>query len=66
MVVPGRATEISPGGICFCAGIELKPGDLLEVEFQEPTCTRVMGVIRNRSGYSYGMEFLSPLSTGEN
>lgn len=66
LVVPGRATEISPGGICFCAGIELKLGDLLEIEFEEPTCTRVMGVIRSRSGYTYGMEFLSPLSTEEN
>ena len=62
LVVPGRATEISPGGVCFCAGVELMPGDLLEIEFNDPMCVRVMGVIRSRSGYTYGMEFLSPLS----
>ena len=65
LVVPGRATEISPGGMCFCAGVELHPGDLLEIEFDEPVCTRVMGVIRNRTGYTFGMEFLSPLPTEE-
>jgi hypothetical protein len=53
--------EISEGGMGFCAGIELSPGDLLEVEFEEPR-TRVIGVIRNRTGYSFGMEFLSPLA----
>jgi PilZ domain len=66
LVVPGRATEISPGGICFCAGIDLNPGDLLEIEFDEPVYTRVMGVIRNRSGYTFWMEFVSPLPTEEN
>ena len=65
-VVDGRATELSPGGICFCAGIEVKPGDLLEIEFENPVCTRVMGVIRSRSGFTFGMEFLTPLPTEEN
>lgn len=66
LVVPGRATEISRGGICFCAGVDLNPGDLLEIEFDEPRRARLMGVIRNRSGYTFGMEFLTPLSTEEN
>ena len=61
IVVPGRATEISEGGMGFCAGIDLNPGDLLEVQFEEPG-TRVMGVIRSRAAYSFGLEFLSPLA----
>jgi hypothetical protein len=53
--------EISEGGMGFCAGIDLNPGDLLEVQFEEPG-TRVMGVIRSRTAYSFGLEFLSPLA----
>src|SRR5437660_11169600 len=63
IVVPGRAMEISEGGMGFCAGIDLKPGDLLEVQFEEPG-TRVMGVIRSRTAYSFVLEFISPLAAG--
>ena len=35
VVVPGRLTEISEGGMALYAGIHLQPGDLLEVEFPD-------------------------------
>lgn len=62
MVVPGRATEISEGGMAFYAGmIHPKPGDLMEVEFQAPSYARVAGIIRNRACFCFGVEFLTPL-----
>jgi hypothetical protein len=59
-VVRGRATEISEGGMAVYAGVDLKPNDLMQVEFQAPR-TRLTAVVRNRSGYCFGLEFLTPL-----
>ena len=44
------------------AGVDLKPYDLMEIEFEAPSQARVIAVIRNRSGYCFGLEFLTPLS----
>jgi hypothetical protein len=60
-VVPGRGTEMSQGGMLLYAGILLKPGDLLELEFGAPYNSRVCAIIRSRSGFSFGLEFLSQL-----
>jgi hypothetical protein len=43
------------------AGLDLKPDDLMEVEFLIPDCLRVMAIVRNRSGYYFGLEFLERL-----
>jgi hypothetical protein len=59
--IPGRGTEISEGGMALYVGIESRPRDLIEIEFHSPLNARVTGVIRNRSGYCYGLEFLNPL-----
>ena len=40
--VPGRLTEISKGGLALCAGINLQPGDPIEVELPSPY-SRVKG-----------------------
>jgi PilZ domain len=61
--VPGRLIEISKGGLALYAGINLQPGDPLEVELPEPY-SRVRGTIRSRDGYCFGVEFLSSLSSG--
>jgi hypothetical protein len=60
-VVTGRGTELSEGGMELYAGIWLKPGDLLEVEFGIPGPIRMMAVVRCRSGYCFGLEFIAPL-----
>jgi hypothetical protein len=60
--VAGRGTEISEGGMAIFAGVDLKPYDLMEIEFEAPSHARVIAVIRNRSGYCFGLEFLTPLS----
>ena len=61
VVIPGRATEISEGGMALYAGmIHPKRGDLVEVEFQIP-CARVAAIIRSRACFSFGLEFLVPV-----
>ena len=61
MTVPGRGTELSEGGMALYAGVNLKPGDLMQVEFLTPYHSQVTGMIRNRSGYYFGLEFLTPI-----
>ncbi len=58
IAAPGLATEISQSGMALYGGIELQPGDVMEVEFQNSSHVRVAGVVRNRSGYCFGLEFL--------
>ena len=59
--VPGRGTEIGLGGMALYAGLTLQPSDPIEIEFQAPCHLRVAGIIRNRTAYCFGLEFLSPL-----
>ena len=61
VTVSGRGTELSAGGMGLYAGILLKPGDLLEVEFVIPCHFRMIAVVRQRSGYCFGLEFIAPL-----
>jgi hypothetical protein len=61
-IVDGRGTELNEGGMAVFAGLELKPGDQMEVEFTPPYSgqpIRVRCIVRNRKGYSYGVEFLN-------
>jgi len=37
------------------AGMSLKPGDLLEVEFELPVPQTLQAVVRNRTGYNFGV-----------
>jgi hypothetical protein len=60
-VVEGRGTEISQGGMVLYAGILLNPGDLLEVEFDMPTASRMTAIVRSRNGFCFGLEFITPL-----
>lgn len=63
--VPGLASEISQSGMTLYGGASLQPGDVIEVEFRTPSKHRVVGIVRNRSGYCFGLEFLRPMSNGE-
>jgi hypothetical protein len=60
-VVEGRGTEISQGGMVLYAGILLNPGDLLEIEFDTPTASRMPAIVRSRNGFCFGLEFITPL-----
>jgi hypothetical protein len=58
----GRGRELSEGGMCFAAGVELHVGDHVEVEFTPAYSghpIRVRAVARNRAGYNYGVEFVA-------
>jgi len=60
-VVEGRGTEMSEGGMTLYAGILLNPGDLLEIEFDTPTPSRMPAIVRSRTGFCFGLEFITPL-----
>jgi len=61
----GRGNELSEGGMALTAGVELIPGDTVDIEFTPPYSglpIRHTGIVRNRTGYRYGVEFLSDSS----
>jgi PilZ domain len=64
--VDGLATEISRGGMALYGGIPLELGDLMAVEFPTSSPVCVAGIIRNRSGFCYGLEFLSVVMSDPN
>jgi hypothetical protein len=61
-VIVGRGNELNDSGMALTAGVELRVGDETEIEFTPPYSggpIRIRGVVRNRSGYRYGMEFIA-------
>ena len=60
LTVEGRGIEMSEGGMTLYAGVPLKPGDLMDLEFQT-SGARVAAIVRNRTGFCFGLEFLTPL-----
>ena len=59
--IDGRGTDLNEGGIAVFAGAELGIGEEVEISFTppyrgEPLIART--IIRNRRGYTYGMEFV--------
>ena len=67
-IVHGRGNELNEGGMTLFAGLELAVGALVAVEFTPP-CSglpiRTRCLVRNRSGYNYGVEFLLENGTDE-
>ncbi len=61
VAVPGLTSEISQTGMAVFGGVTLETGDLMEVEFQTEGRFRVEGIVRNRTGYCFGLEFLNVL-----
>ena len=60
LIVNGRGNEVSEGGLAIFVGMEARLGERLWVEFTPPYSSeplRVPAVVRNRSGYRYGIEF---------
>ncbi|HWR34833.1 MAG TPA: PilZ domain-containing protein [Clostridia bacterium] len=60
-IVQGRGNELNEGGMAVFAGMELRIGENVSVEFTPPYSgqpIRVRGVIDNRQGYTYGIEFI--------
>jgi hypothetical protein len=61
LILDGRGNALNDGGMAMFAGIELRLGDEIAVEFTPAYAgpVRVEARICNRSGYIYGMEFLT-------
>lgn len=60
-IVSGRGNDMSEGGVLVFAGLELKSGDLVLIEFTPPFSAgpvRAKGIVRHRRGYNYGVEFV--------
>jgi hypothetical protein len=60
-IVSGRGNDMSEGGVLVFAGMELKTGDEVAIEFMPPYSNgpvRARGIVRHRRGYNYGVEFL--------
>ena len=58
IVVPGLVSGLSRTGMELFAGVNLQPGELMEVEFRTTGRTiRVAGIVCNRSGFCFGLEF---------
>ena len=61
-IVPGRGRELNRGGMAVLAGMELPLNEQVAVEFTPPYAgqpMRLRGFVRNRSGYKYGIEFIT-------
>jgi hypothetical protein len=59
-ITEGRVNDVSEGGMLIFAGVELRGGEKLAVEFTLPyssTPVRAPGIVRHRRGYHYGIEF---------
>ncbi len=58
LVVPGMVSRLSRAGMELYAGVNLQPGEVMEVEFRtEGRTIRVAGIVRYRSGFCFGLEF---------
>jgi PilZ domain len=61
-IVQGRGSELNCGGMTVFAGMELSMEAQVSVEFTPPYSgqpIRVRCFVRNRNGYTYGMEFIT-------
>src|SRR6478672_13488469 len=58
IAIPGMVSALSRAGMEVYGGVTLRPGDLMEVEFKTSGGVRITGIVRNRSGYCFGIEFL--------
>ncbi len=61
VVVQGRGKDLNEGGMAVFAGVELRIGQQVAVEFtpaypSQPI--RIRCIVRNRRGYVYGVEFM--------
>lgn len=59
----GQASDVSQGGLCLFATREIAVGTYIVLEFLLPyssTTVVLKGIIRNRTGFNYGVEFINP------
>jgi hypothetical protein len=59
--IPARGSAISRAGMALRALVALNPGDLMLLQFPTSAPSQVKAVVRNRTGESLGLEFLTQL-----
>ncbi len=62
MIVEGRGNELNEGGMAIFAGSEIALDERVAVEFTPPYTgqpIRVRCQVRSRTGYAYGVKFLT-------
>lgn len=61
VIMQGRGNELNEGGLALFVGMELAVNEQIAVEFTPPYSgipMRARAIVRNRAGYTYGVEFL--------
>lgn len=62
VIVPGRGNELNEGGMAVFVGMELSLDETVALEFTPPYSgvpIRARCRVCNRTGYTYGLEFLA-------
>jgi hypothetical protein len=59
--IPAHGSAISRAGMALRALVALNPGELVQLQFPTSTLSLVKAVVRNRTGESLGLEFLTQL-----
>jgi hypothetical protein len=59
--VNARGHEISRAGMALQAVVAVEPGDMMQLQFPTSEPSRVLAIVRNRTGNRMGLEFLSQL-----
>jgi hypothetical protein len=59
IVVPGLICELSRSGVQIYGGVNRQPGEEMEIEFETSggARIRIAGIVRNRTGFCFGIEF---------
>jgi hypothetical protein len=59
VLVPGLISELSQCGMEIYAGVNRQPGEEMEIEFETSggATARITGIVRNRTGFCFGIEF---------
>jgi PilZ domain len=58
VVVPGMVSKLSRTGMELYAGVNMQPGDVMEVEFRATGRTiHIAGVVCHRTGFCFGLAF---------
>ena len=68
VIVSGHGSELNHGGMTVFAGIELAINDQIKIIFTPPYGGEPLTfqcVVRDRNGYTYGVEFIRDANDGE-
>ena len=68
VIVSGRGSELNHGGMTVFAGVELAINDRIRVIFTPPNGGEPVAfqcAVRDRNGYTYGVEFIRDQNDGE-